>query len=342
MIDLWTRLATAEKPIFLYGTGDGADKILDRLEKRNIKITGVFASDGFVRNRTFRGFRVMSFGEVLSTYGDIIALLCFGTQLPDVIESIKEIAEKCELYAPDVPVIDDGTTFDISYVIEHKNEIKTAYEMLADEVSKKVFQDVIMFKLTGEIKYLFDCESTKEDAYDILGLSNNEHYLDLGAYTGDTINEFLEHTNGYNSITAVEPDAKNFKKLTLNTENLENITLINAAVAEENGETVFSMKGGRNSKIDKEGKIIKKVCVDGISTSPPTYIKMDIEGMEEKGLFGAKDTLKNKPKLNIAAYHRNQDIFSIPRLIKELNGDYKIYLRHHPYLPAWDTNFYVL
>jgi hypothetical protein len=50
--------------------------------------------------------------------------------------------------------------------------------------------------------------------------------------------------------------------------------------------------------------------------------------------------MENKPKLNIATYHKCEDIFTLPLLINELNPDYKIHLRHHPYIPAWDTLFY--
>ena len=56
-----------------------------------------------------------------------------------------------------------------------------------------------------------------------------------------------------------------------------------------------------------------------------------------------KNTLKSfKPKLNFSAYHRFEDIFKLPLLINELNPEYKIYLRHHPYIPAWDTNIYCI
>ena len=53
MTDIWTKLKTEKKPILLYGTGNGADKILDECEKTGIKISGVFASSGFVRERYF-------------------------------------------------------------------------------------------------------------------------------------------------------------------------------------------------------------------------------------------------------------------------------------------------
>lgn len=343
MIDLWTYLENTTKPIFLYGTGDGADKILDRLEKRNIKVSGVFASDGFVRNREFRGFQVISFNEAIESHGEIIALLCFGTQLSEVIGNIKEIANKCELYAPDVPVIDDGTTFDIEYARENKGKIEAAYNLLADDVSRKTFENIVFFKLTGDINYLFDCEKEKSEAYTLLSLGEKEDYLDLGAYTADTIFEFLGQTNGYNTITAVEPDIKNFKKLSSNTQSLDRITLINAAVGKQSGEVFFSMGKGRGSKSTEKGQIIKQICIDDLlENKKATYIKIDIEGLEQEALLGAEKSLLERPKLNLALYHRNQDVFELVLLINKLNPDYKIYLRHHPYLPAWDTNLYAL
>ena len=54
VLDLITRLKTADKPIVLYGMGNGADKIIDMLCQEDIKVSGVFASDGFVRQKLFR------------------------------------------------------------------------------------------------------------------------------------------------------------------------------------------------------------------------------------------------------------------------------------------------
>ena len=60
-------------------------------------------------------------------------------------------------------------------------------------------------------------------------------------------------------------------------------------------------------------------------------------------LSGGIEILKEfKPKLNIAAYHKSEDIFKLPILINTINPEYKIHLRHHPYIPAWDTLFYCI
>ena len=46
--DLWEYLANERRPVALYGTGDGADKIIAVLERYGLSdlIAAVFASDG--------------------------------------------------------------------------------------------------------------------------------------------------------------------------------------------------------------------------------------------------------------------------------------------------------
>ena len=70
--DLWGYLASAGRPVVLYGTGNGADKILDQLILRNIPVSGVFASSGFVRDRSFRGFPVETYDALKERFPDMI------------------------------------------------------------------------------------------------------------------------------------------------------------------------------------------------------------------------------------------------------------------------------
>ena len=74
-----------------------------------------------------------------------------------------------------------------------------------------------------------------------------------------------------------------------------------------------------------------------------TFIKYDVEGSEKQAIDGAKKTITaHRPKLSVALYHRNEDMFAIPLQIAELNRKYKFYMRHHPYIPDWDTNLYCI
>jgi hypothetical protein len=68
-----------------------------------------------------------------------------------------------------------------------------------------------------------------------------------------------------------------------------------------------------------------------------------VEGAEKEAMEGAERIIREKaPALCISAYHRTEDLFAIPLQVKALQSDYKVYLRHPPYVPAWDTQFYFI
>ena len=68
--DLWESLRSCQKPVLLYGMGNGADKIIATCERKGIDICDCFASDGFVRGQLFHGRRVLSFSEAKDKYRD--------------------------------------------------------------------------------------------------------------------------------------------------------------------------------------------------------------------------------------------------------------------------------
>lgn len=124
MNDIWQYLRSADRPIVMYGTGNGADKIFDVLDSLGIEVKDIFASDGFIRNRTFHGKKVISYSDILKKYGnDMIILLAFGSDLPEVINRFFALASKHELYAPDVPVV-GNKLFDGKFYEMHKKQYR--------------------------------------------------------------------------------------------------------------------------------------------------------------------------------------------------------------------------
>ena len=335
---LFDKLQKSNKPIVLYGMGDGADKIIALLNKYSIVLSGVFVSDGFVRDKSFHEHKLCSYSDMCSSFDDFLVLVSFGTSLPDVMANIIRISKERELYAPYVPVIGDGI-FDRAYLNEHIADFEFIYDALADDKSRHTFQSILNYRITGDISYLSACESATDDIYRLLDLSDDEVYCDLGAYNGDTVSEFIAHIKEYRKIYAVEPDKKTFKKLEKSTEQYQNIHLFNAAAYSHSSGVSFDMRSGRNSKMNGEGIIIPSVSIDECF-SDATYIKMDIEGAELKTLHGAESTLtNNSPKLLISCYHRIEDLFSIPQKVLNINNKYKLYMSHRPYFPDWDTEF---
>lgn len=338
-ISSWEKIKESGKPVVIYGMGNGADKVIDEFNRLNIEIKGVTASDDFVRGQQFRGFTVKKLSEF---DGDFIVAVAFASCIPDVMNHIYSLCGKYRVIVPCVPVF-GNEIFNRGFIEKHRNELNGAYNLFEDD-SKEIFAGCADFMFGGEPETLKRITTEKDEVFEnILKLGGSESYLDLGAYRGDTVEEFLHYCGGkYSDITALEPDRRTFRKLEAYLESVENSTAYQCAVYSENKTLVFSDKAGRQSSISEKGVEIEAVCVDSLySDKTVTYIKMDVEGAEKEAIEGAEITLKNqKPKLNIALYHRSEDIFSIPLQIAKINPDYKFHLRRHPYIPCWDMNLY--
>lgn len=342
--NVWDFLSSSKLPIVVYGMGDGAEKIINILSKNGTAIDDIFASDGFVRGHTFLGKKVLKYSDICDKYDDFTVVMAFAIHDQPMLDRIQEINRSHTVLAPDVPVAGDGL-FTREFVKQNEEKFDVVYNNLADDRSKKVFLDILNFKISGKVDYLYRAADSKESVYrEILKLNQHESIVDIGAYDGDTIREFLNFTNRkYNHIVAVEADEKNFKKLTKNTCELTNIEYHNIAAWSHKTTLTFSKKAGRNSKLGNVGIEIQGNSVDNVVHTPVTLIKMDIEGAELQAINGAEKTIKKHcPKLYICAYHRNQDMFSLPLKIWDIDKDYKIYFRHSPYIPAWESNFYCI
>jgi len=349
--DLWTHLKNTNKKIVMYGMGNGADKILAACERFGIVVCDFFASDGFVRGHSFHSKTVLSYSAVKEKYGaeNIIVLLSFASSLPDVMDNIRRIASECELYAPDVPVC-DGALFDRAFFDANEEKINAVYELLCDEESRKIYENVILYKLTGRIDYLDKAVSDKDTVYrELLCAENFKATADLGAYNGDTIHELIPYSPSLKKVFAFEPDRRSFRKLSEYCATLEGgapeIITVNAAAWSEETLLTFGDEGNRNSGICAVGKGAKRVEVNAnaldniLCGERVDYIKYDVEGAEREAIIGSQKTiLSHRPKLLVSAYHRSEDIFTLPLQIHALRPDYKLYLRRYPYIPAWDLN----
>lgn len=346
---LWEHLRETKKPVYLYGMGDGAVKIMEALSRYQIPLAGIFASDEFVRGHSFAGFPVQRYSQVRERHGsDFIALLAFAINYEPMLSVLSRMEGECEFYAPDVPVVrTDDRLFTPGYVEQYEQELEEVWEHLADEQSRRVFLGTLNYKVSGKMHYLRDITTEKGEAWtEILHPSGDEFYADLGAYTGDTIEEFLGYTGGrHGGILALEPDARNFAKLTRAMESRGIPADCRNVGAWDRHDTLFFKggKGGRNSLLSKEGKIPVEVdSLDRLTEGRPVdFLKFDVEGAEERAVAGASSTIRQYgPAIIMSAYHRNEDLFALPLQILKLRPDYQVFLRHHPYIPAWDTNFY--
>ncbi len=220
-------------------------------------------------------------------------------------------------------------------LFENRDQLKAFYHILGDDQSKVALDAVIGFRLTLQVKVLEECICP--DPYmskDIFSFSKTEVFVDGGAFNGDSIKFFIERCSGeFKKIISFEPSREPFKVLKELFGHDSRIELIQAFLCDRETTLLFDDLGQRDSSLIQQGQgnRVRGTNIDGLPDSAGiTFIKMNIEGAERDALQGARKTIqKQAPKLAIAAYHRPSDLWALPKLIKELNPKYKLYLRQH-------------
>jgi FkbM family methyltransferase len=230
------------------------------------------------------------------------------------------------------------------------HRLDAVYHMLADDWSRDVFyhvlrahyeQDSAYFKIVQEDKQYWCMDFQKHQ-------QKNHVFIDAGAYTGDTMMEFAEATNGqFEKIISFEPTPALYlqvltrkldvaKKFDLP---MDKIDVEFGGLGEFSGALHLCMKdsdpnGAGNSfynLAERKGEEVPLYSLDDyLQGRSVTFIKADIEGFELEMLKGAKEAIKtHKPDLAICVYHKMTDLWLIPQYLHELVPEYKIYLRHH-------------
>ncbi len=342
--DLWDALAGEVRDIWLYGMGNGADKILAVAERKGISVTGVFASDGFVRGQEFHGMRVRSFSEIKASYPEkgCVVLLAFGTSRPEVLSLIDAAEAHFDLFVPDVPVCGEEL-FDGAFFAAHKEELRAARRLLADEASQNLFDLILAYKLTGRLAYL---KQAVRAECPLWNAAETRVMVDLGAYNGDSIREMAAEAP-LSAVVAAEPDRRNFKKLCEYAKTAPfPVHCHNVAVCDVAGEAVFDASGNRNAGLctGRGGATVHTLPPDDlVGELAVDYIKYDVEGAERAALLGtAKTIARCRPTLKIACYHRSRDLFDLPLLLHGITPDYRLSLTRAAGVPAWDIDLWAV
>ena len=230
----------------------------------------------------------------------------------------------------------------------NKSRVDAVCNMLANEESRQTYLKAIEFRITHNRKIAPKYTPEKWQYFDkeIVNLSNEEVFIDCGAFYGDTVDNFVKQTkNQYKRIVCFEPDENNCEMI--QAKKLHDVKVYCAGVWDKCTRVAFVSDGGKGARVvenaDEGNTSINVVSIDSIEDCKgATYIKMDIEGSEMNALIGAKETIVcNKPKLAICIYHSDEDFLRIPEYIKSLVPEYKLYVKHYSY-EVFETVLYAI
>jgi len=342
-------LKNSGAPVVLYGaSADVADQIVKKLSGNGISVKMVvFDEESPVMTGTTRflkDFEPVHINEIDRIQPSCHVILGF-------VKAYSRIADVSAKFGNARSVSYLSEIFDMElitpvFIHDNINFLRDFYENLSDQQSKDSLVAYLISKTRQDMKYLppvFDKQQYFPSG--VISLSGQESYFDCGAFTGDTIADFLKASGGsYNRIWAAEPDLSNYKQLQQYIKNgrLTNIEAVNKGIFSHAGRLPFQEEGTMLSMITNASeRTIEVDTIDNITAGAPvTYIKMDVEGAELQALQGAEQTIRAyKPVLGISIYHKKRDLIDIPLYIKEIAPDYRFYFRVHKKL-AIDTVLY--
>jgi len=166
----------------------------------------------------------------------------------------------------------------------------------------------------------------------------NRIIIDAGSNNGDF--SLLAVYMGAKKVYAFEPvsSTTNMFLENIRLNNMQDkISVFKKALGNKNcfKEIYFARSGDGGAKIGKvAGQKCEKIEIirldDFVADNKIKkidFIKMDVEGFEDRLLMGASNVLKKfKPVLSLSAYHRADDKERLPKIIRSIREDYTIVL----------------
>ena len=227
-------------------------------------------------------------------------------------------------------------------------ELKLQDEYLEFSNKNVSGNEICGFKFTDQNynKHCFMNDFMPED----MNYIGNKDIIDAGAYIGDSSLAFSRLTSS--KVHAFEPFSESFNKLLENIKlnDVDNIVPVEASLSDKNGEEKIYLSGNNVQGITSDESFrhydksftVKTMTIDKYvqeNNLNVGFIKVDVEGTEQKLLKGAIETIKSqKPFLILSIYHNPSDFYEIKPWIEKLDLGYNFKIsKERPWTFLADT-----
>lgn len=257
----------------------------------------------------------------------------------DTQESISKFLDNFSFWGSFHPTENDFSTLErlSKFLKENSEKFEKMYQSLEDYRSKKIFYAI----LNNWYNYDFiNLEQVMEKCFshyfdlDIIPSCQEEVFVDLGAFNGDTVEDFIKiYGDNYKKIYAYEMTEQSMRELKERVKNYPRIIYEQKAVSDEVGMgsiKIHEISTSSNQLELEEIGEIEVTSLDDDIGEKITMIKMDIEGSELKALKGAENhIIKDKPKLLLSVYHGYEELLTLWEYLEKLDLSYHYYLRYY-------------
>jgi FkbM family methyltransferase len=344
-------------PIVLFGLGPLGVMTLAHLHRVGATPVALVDSDPRRWGSLIEGIRISSPQEAVERYADsarFVVTIYNGGQVRRQLQQMgcRRVSHFADLYfefaAEFLPYCGIAAR---AVVLDAWSDVGKAAEVWHDDRSRTEFLAQLAWRLRLPA-FEMPAPDPAAQCYfpeDLFRYLKNEVLIDCGAFDGDSVRQYLGRCPATRDvkIIALEPDSGSFQRLARWALDLPrplagNVRIEPWAVADKSGDVAFEALGSVRSGVqDRGGTQVTAVALDDIGVDP-TFIKMDIEGLELRALQGASRTLSRcLPVLAISLYHHAADLWSIPNFLKSLVPEYRLFLRRYAE-DCWELVLYAV
>ena len=354
------QLRTSDGAVVLFGAGRLGQLCARALARAGVPLRAFCDGNSRLQGTTVAGVEVLAPAEAARRFGGALFVVAIwtGTARESMLERVAFLrglgcahvtsyaplvwahgAEEAPFHSFDLP----------TRTLAAAAPLRELALRLADDASRRVFLAALRQRLRG----IFDATAPAAEQYfpaDIVRLSEDEVFVDGGAFDGDTLADFVGRVGErFAHYHAFEPDAANRVRLMGRLEGLpaavrEKITIHPLALHAESATLSFTDQGGPTSHVGTGGNTsVRGERLDAIlAVQRLSFLKLDVEGAERAALAGAKASItQHRPQVAACVYHEPNDLWEIPQRLAALLPNSRFYLRQHGF-DGWETVVYVV
>lgn len=338
--------APLNERLVLFGAGQFGQIVLDRLRKAGVEPCCFSDNNPNVWDTRVKGIEVLSPEVAVERFGQTAAFVVTIFNGSAARAQLRKLG--CARVLPATPLfwkypaqfLPDMGIGEPDTIAEQEEQIRQCFAILSDEASRQELCDQVSWRYWADPEFLPLPDDVGEIYFpsDLVKATDEEVFVDCGAFDGDSIRSFLRRGQSFSHLYAFEPDAQNRALLSKSVAALaeglrERVTVWPYATGNLDGYVTFAAAGDVASRVSSSdtGTSVEAHRLDSLEWPfTPTYIKMDIEGAEPDALAGAANLLRDaQPVLAICLYHRLEHVWQIPNLIHRLAPGYSMFVRRY-------------
>lgn len=338
------QLKSDDRDVYIFGAGEYANKLNKFLTSIGVPVKGFFVDDRYAGGGAAPISKIKEYRNFCLVFGVGGG---FSQNYYEKIDFLKKEVNKCDnsvfFVSNDYWLVEQGYLYlnheimNSVFLKQHFNQFKQTYEMLADDLSKRVMTEYLYTCVCRDASKLAQLGGGWDYEYDLERLfcnCGNGLVIECGAFDGKTISQISAFTKNNYEMIALECDQENYRKCCERVAKFPNIKVLKLGAWDKKAKLAIVQLNSASSFLKEVDNcagykdIVEVTDVDSLANSKRIAILiMDIEGSEMKALKGAQNAIKNGANLAIRVYHKKEDLITIPQYIKSLNANYKFYIR---------------